>query len=115
MARKANTYGLLKNVEAFVKSVPIDPKSRKYKEWVKYRKDMMKAISGLHRVLDYIEIVKVPALKLPCGKIPQRQSIALVTPCLSIPIRQALLLPRPPLCLKALPRQLESELSRLKK
>jgi hypothetical protein len=104
MAQKYDIYALLKNVEFFVKAVPIDPRSPRHDVWVKNRSEVKRAIKLMYKHLSYLEVFKVPALKYPCGKILERQVIARLIPCLKVPIRQPL---REPIrqCGKPLPRQ----------
>jgi hypothetical protein len=90
MASKHNIYALLKNVEAFVKSVPVDPGARNFREWRKNRTETKKAIKEIHKILQLLKIIEATALKLPCGKIPQKQVFGLIAPCWVIPQKQPL-------------------------
>jgi|GEM_PF-970640 hypothetical protein len=98
MARHINIFFLLKNLEAFVKSVPIDPKSRKYKEWVKCRAEMKKAIKGMDKMLRTVKSLEdiekgLPPLLVPCrGQVPLKQVLdAVLLPCRNVPAKSAAL------------------------
>jgi hypothetical protein len=89
MARKPNIYVLLKNVEAFVKSVPIESKARNRKKWRKDQAEAAKALKKVYAILGSINVIELPAIaanRIPCGVIPQKQ----VTSLILIPEKKAL-------------------------
>lgn len=88
MAKKPNLYALIKNVEAFVKSVPIDPDSTNYKSWIKDRAEMKKALKLIHLILLELDVAKPTELRLVCGQIPQKRALARLVRCLQIPLKQ---------------------------
>lgn len=95
MARITNIYVLLKNLEAFVKSVPINPKARNYKDWIKCRVEMKKALKDMNKMLKTLESLEdiekrlAPVLLVPCrGRVPLKQILeAILVPCRKVPIR----------------------------
>jgi hypothetical protein len=90
MAPKTNIYVLLKKVDGFVKAVPIDPKSRKYKEWVKYRAEVKKDLKDAHKILALLNVIPVAEITRRCGVIPTKQVFVRITPCWEIPQKQPL-------------------------
>lgn len=77
MDSKTNIYVLLKNLEAFVKDVPINPKSPKRRAWERNRAEMKKALKETNRILmkpGYLEGLEVFVGPFKgCGKVPSRQ------------------------------------------
>ena len=65
-----NIYVLLKNLEAFINSVPINPELPNCKDWEKTRAEMKKALQNTYKIL-----VKqgFPERLRPCGQIPLKQ------------------------------------------
>jgi hypothetical protein len=91
MAPKVNIYILLKKVDGFVKAVPIDPKSRKYKEWVKFRAEAKKEIKDVNKILALLDVIPASAVLERCHGIPlQKQIFGRIAPCWKIPEKQAL-------------------------
>lgn len=63
------TLIFLKNLEAFIKNVPIDPKLPNSKEWEKNRAEIEKALKDTNKMLlkqGYLKLIR------PCGKIPSK-------------------------------------------
>jgi len=90
MARLTNIYVLLKKSEAFVKAVPIDPKSRKYREWVKYRTEVKKELRDVHKILALLDVIPAAEITRRCGVIPTKQVYMSITPCWEVPQKQPL-------------------------
>lgn len=90
MARLTNIYVLLKKSEAFVKAVPIDPKSRNYKEWVKYRAEVKKEIKDIYKILALLDIIPASEIKSICHVVLPKQIFERVAPCWTVPQKQAL-------------------------
>ena len=65
MDSMTNIYVLLKNLEAFINSVPINPELPNCKDWEKTREEMKKALKNTYMIL-----VKqgFPAPLHTCGK-----------------------------------------------
>jgi hypothetical protein len=65
-----NMYVLLKNLEAFINTVPINPKLPNRREWEKTRAEMKRALKNTYKTL-----VKQGFLegRRPCGEIPLKQ------------------------------------------
>jgi len=89
MAAKPNIYALLKNVDAFVKAVPINPKAANYKKWLKNRAETRKAIREIVKLLRLLEMVEPKALTYPCRLILQKQVLERLLRCLKIPLKYA--------------------------
>jgi hypothetical protein len=95
MARLTNIFILLKNLEAFVKSVPIDTKASHSKDWLKRRAEMKKAIKDMDKMLRTLESLgdiakRLPhELLLPCrGQVTLRQILeAILPPRRKVPTR----------------------------
>jgi len=70
MDSMTNIYVLLKNLEAFINSVPINPKLPNCKDWEKTRAEMKKALKNTYKIL-----VKqgFPGPLRMCGKVPLKQ------------------------------------------
>jgi hypothetical protein len=70
MDSKTNIYVLLKNLEAFIKAVPINPKSPNCRAWEKDRTEMRKALKDTYK-----KLVKQGSLEAYrwCGRIPLKQ------------------------------------------
>jgi hypothetical protein len=51
MDPKTNIYVLLKNLEAFINSVPINPELPNCKDWEKTRTEMKKALKNTNEIL----------------------------------------------------------------
>jgi hypothetical protein len=77
MDSKTNIYVLLKNLEAFVNAVPINPKSPKRRAWERNRAEMKKALKETNRILmkpGYLEGLEVFVGPFKgCGKVPSKQ------------------------------------------
>ena len=78
MAKKPKVHILLKNVEAFIKAVPIDPKAKNVKKWRKNRVEAAKALKQAGHTLAGFEVIEVAAVKIRCGVIPQKQATSAV-------------------------------------
>ncbi len=90
MARTPNIPALLKTIEKFTSDVPIDPKSKRYKDWQKNQKE---ALTACHKVLGVwsdLHDTVIPVIKLPCGKVLSRQAMYYTLPCRTLPIKQPL-------------------------
>jgi hypothetical protein len=70
MYSMTNIYVLLKNLEAFINSVPIDPNLPNCKDWEETRAEMGKALKDTCKILVKQEFL---AQFRPCGKVPLKQ------------------------------------------
>ena len=82
MLRSESLFVLLMNLEAFIKSVPIDPKAPDFKEWKACRAEMKKALKKTHQILELLEDREVLFARMPKN--------ALTFPCNIIPVKQPL-------------------------
>jgi len=79
MDSKTNLNVLLKNLEGFINSVPINPKSPKHREWERTRRVMKKALKDTNEILvknGYLDGLAVFVGPLhDCRKVLSRQII----------------------------------------
>ena len=86
MDSMTNIYVLLKNLEAFINSVPIDPNLPNCKDWEKTRAEMGKALKNTYRIL--VKQGFLGRLR-PCGQIPLKQVFpGPLRMCGQIPLKQ---------------------------
>ena len=78
MAKKPKVNILLKNVETFIKAVPIDPKAKNVKKWRKNRVEAARALKQAGHTLAGFEICQVPAVKIRCTTIPTKEATSAV-------------------------------------
>ncbi len=88
MAKTPNIPALLKTIEKFTRDVPIDPKSNRYKDWQKNKKEALTACQKVLGVWSDLHDTVIPVIKLPCGKVLSRQAMYYTAPCITVPIRQ---------------------------
>jgi hypothetical protein len=82
MARTPNIPALLKTIERFTRDVPIDPTSKKYKEWRKNQKEALTACQKVLGVWSDLHDTILPVIKLPCsGRVLIRQPVLYALPC----------------------------------
>lgn len=90
MPAKPNVYALLKNVDAFVKRVPINPRSKNYRQWLKNREETRKALREVVKLLRGLQLIRekdLRGLPVPCRVIPLRIVMERIQPCHKIPLR----------------------------
>ena len=105
MLRSDSLFVLLMNLEAFIKSVPIDPKTPDFKEWKACRGEMKKALKKTYKILELLEDREVLYARMPRK--------ALTFPCRIIPVKQPLVWPDK-FCGRPLIRQVQAEYTTLK-
>lgn len=90
MPAKPNVYVLLKNVDAFVKRVPINPRSKSYRQWLKDREETKKALREVVKLLRSLRLIRetdLRGLPVPCRAIPLRIVMERILRCYKIPLR----------------------------
>jgi hypothetical protein len=106
MIHSDSLFVLLMNLEAFIKSVPIDPKSPDYKQWKECRPEMKRALKKAYKILELVEDREILQKKMPVR--------ALTFPCKIIPVKQPMHWPEK-FCGRPLIRQVREEYNALKK